>query len=543
MPMDAGTEQTDAGADKYAQTLAQIAQGNPDGGDPNALLAAHLLGASKKSSEFYENGSGESGTPGPSGEPSDAGALPANPTLTTPTLDPYQQLRPLGSPLPTPPPGAAPVPAAAAPAGPTPTATPPTLPNGPPPAIKRAVAATSPSTDQALIQQGATAQDRANQENMAIQQANARAALPVANANDLAQQEAARRLQENQQWASNTAKSQLQNAVTGFQQYANSKVNPSEFWDSRSTGQQFGISAAMFLSGIGSALTHQDNAAMKIYESARDADIQAQKDAFERNRVASNAYGELMTKATQAGLSEGEASAATTNALKAIGDQHMKAVLASSGNAQAQADFDAANAGNKLKLSQDTEKLFSDVSARHLQTANAASAYQAIAGEKYHLGLEKAQNLAYPQWSLMPPQMRGAMTNEGPAASPEQAKQVQDADKAYAAVNAAGNDYISSLKRPGGIRETDRRAAAKNYQAALADYMNIARAAGQPEEKGSALNTLANPGWIENAITPGEALMKAQAAQQLMKHKHAAVIGGINKNLAPKDLSEVPNAK
>ncbi len=64
------------------------------------------------------------------------------------------------------------------------------------------------------------------------------------------------------------------------------KINPSQLWESRTTGQKIGSSIAIILSGIGQGLAGGPNMALGILDKAIDRDIDAQKENLRKNENA-----------------------------------------------------------------------------------------------------------------------------------------------------------------------------------------------------------------------------------------------------------------
>jgi hypothetical protein len=69
-----------------------------------------------------------------------------------------------------------------------------------------------------------------------------------------------------------------QRGETLYNDVLNSKIDPNQWWGSRSTGQKISASIGMLLGGIGQGLIGGGNAALGVIDSAIDKDIDAQKE-------------------------------------------------------------------------------------------------------------------------------------------------------------------------------------------------------------------------------------------------------------------------
>jgi hypothetical protein len=82
-----------------------------------------------------------------------------------------------------------------------------------------------------------------------------------------------------------------QRADTMAQDIASGKVNPNQFWESRSTGQKFGGIMAMILGGLGGGLTGSGkNAGADAINEAISRDIDAQKENINNKKSLLNYY-------------------------------------------------------------------------------------------------------------------------------------------------------------------------------------------------------------------------------------------------------------
>lgn len=78
-----------------------------------------------------------------------------------------------------------------------------------------------------------------------------------------------------------------------FKELGGAKVDPNNFWKSRSTGQKIALGIGVFLSGLSGG----QNNALKIIDNAINRDIQAQKDDFRRQgESARNTYSLMVKK-------------------------------------------------------------------------------------------------------------------------------------------------------------------------------------------------------------------------------------------------------
>lgn len=174
----------------------------------------------------------------------------------------------------------------------------------------------------------------AAKQNLATGQATA--AQQAANDQDLRLKQAANQVQQ---------QDMLQRSQKIASDFMNARIDPNSYWNNKSTGDKLGVTAAMMLSGIGSAIqsavTKQpvENLALKSYNDAQERDLAAQKYNIEHGKEASEMYTNLFNNYKSLGLDQRQAHEATALSIKEKNQTDMANNVAANGGEQAKAAF------------------------------------------------------------------------------------------------------------------------------------------------------------------------------------------------------------
>jgi len=171
---------------------------------------------------------------------------------------------------------------------------PPASPNEPSPGLPQPanIGATYDKMNQALGDQAKA------QETLAAQQVVA----------EKQRQDALRDQQYHDEWLMQQNKDHITDTINDVM---SEKINPNQYLENMGTGQKIASAFGLILGGIGGALTHQENPAMKFLSNQIDRDIEAQKANLNKKNNVLAAYQHLynddvtamqMAKATQYGI-------------------------------------------------------------------------------------------------------------------------------------------------------------------------------------------------------------------------------------------------
>lgn len=376
----------------FNQILASLQQMSPGAiGDPNAAVAQHLLdqqsapGAGYAASQTALNGTPASPDK-PMGSDYVASQQALNGNVPPAVISPAAQ--PPASQADTS--GAAPLPPAAA--GQQAPVVPPTprlgLSDG---------GATSGASDLALLNKSAQEEKAGAQGMAAAQTAEANELAPQAKADAAAQAKMVQDAQAQQAAAQAHAADLMAKAESAATDYKNAKLDPNEYWSSRDTGQKIGIGVGMLLSGIGSGITGQENAGMKVFREAVNNNIMAQKDAIERSKTASNTFGDLSKQFQQMGMNSIEATHATTLAMQDAAKTHAMAAAYAQGGPKAQAQLQSELGNYDKDLSTRHQNLSNSISGRVLQNAQAKNSIEEANSKRLESANQQANQAALNQ--------------------------------------------------------------------------------------------------------------------------------------------------